>query len=158
MPRVDKDELVCIWIQIWFEFKCATTYLYPLTRIRHVLHCFKRERDVGRALNFSMRKKGVWGSFLHEVKVQNLSREKKTKRNKSGRRVFLCTLGFWLRVREERTWATSVVSTPNFRESIINLSTTFADNLEHLRSQQTSIEGVRSTSAIKKVQSRTSIR
>ena len=69
-----------------------------------------------------------------------------------------CTLGFWLRVREVRTWATSVVSPPNFRKSIINLSSASADNLKYPRSQQIKIEGVRSTSAIKRVQPRTSIR
>ena len=47
--QVDRDELVLVWIQIWFEFKCVTTCLYPLTRIRHVLNCFKRDRELGHA-------------------------------------------------------------------------------------------------------------
>ena len=79
----------CIWIQIWFEFKCATTYLYPLMRIRHVRCCFKKGRKVGRAKKFLERKFGVWGTFLYEVKVQNLPREKERKERKKGAEFFL---------------------------------------------------------------------
>ena len=93
-----------------------------------------------------------------EVKVQNLSREKERKERKLGAGFLVCTLGFLPRVREVRLVCHECRESTKFQGEIHQPLSNCADNPECLRSRHTSIEGVRSTSAIKRVKSRTSIR
>ena len=92
------------------------------------------------------------------MKVYILSREKERKERKSVRRVSVSSSEFQPGVREVRRWATSVVSPPNFRKIFNILSSTSVDNLEYPMNRQTSIEGVRSASVVKKALQRASTR
>ena len=106
---------------------------------------------VGRAIS-DPREKG-W----HE-KSFYVRKEKKRKEERKGAGSFVSTLGFLPRVREVRRWATSVVSPPNFRKIFNILSSMFADDLKHPKNWQTSIEGVRSASAVERALQRASTR
>ena len=93
--------LVDTWIQIWFEFKWATTTSYPLTRFQHLLRCFiKWEREGAWAIK-ERRDKGR-GEVLEKFwSVQNLPRGEKKERE-VGAGFLVCTLGFLPRVWEVR--------------------------------------------------------
>ena len=100
----------------------------------------------------------AWGILVCKVKVYIFSREKERKERKSVRRVSVSSSGFQPRVREVRRWATSVVSPPNFRKIFNILSSMSVDNPEHPKNRQTSIEGVRSASTVKRALQRPSTR
>ena len=85
-----------------------------------------------------------------KVKVYILPREKERKERKSVCRVSVSSSGFQPGVQKVRRWAMSVVSPPNFREIFNILSSISADDPEHLKNWQTSIEGVRSASTVER--------
>ena len=108
----------------------------------------KREEKVGHAHDF-LRERVAWESLCAWEKKRKEEKRKETERAQGFS--FVSILGFLPRVWEVRRWATSIVNPPNFRESFINLSSSFADDPKHPRSRQTPIEGVRLASAIEMI-------
>ena len=107
---------------------------------------------------FWRKKMGREEALCMRWRSKTFQEKKKEKKEKWAQGFSVSSLGFQPGVREVRRCATSVVSLPNFRKSFINLSSTLADNPKNLKSQQTSIEEVRSASTIERALQRASTR